>query len=353
MRGVRYVAGVACAWLLASALGAFAALGPARAARGDWTAASVAASVAAAAVVAGLVWLGLRASRRLGIRIAVFVAAVPLVAIAALPVGIAFWATHPSHANLASPPPAGAVSVAIPVDGATLAAWYLPSHDGAAVVLSHGAGSTRDAVLAHAAVLADAGYGVLLVDARGHGESTGEAMDLGWWGERDLAAAVDALAAMPDVDAARIGLVGLSMGAEESLGAAGVDPRVRAVVAEGATSRTAQDKAGWLPGGPLGAIQRAMDAERDALLGMRTDAPKPGTLRGAVDASDAAILLITAGTVDNEAMAAEWIASGNDRVTVWDVPDASHTGGLSADPEEWERRVVGFLRDSLEGQGAS
>ena len=62
-------------------------------------------------------------------------------------------------------------------DGVDLAGWYVPSANGAAVVLLHGAGSTRAATLDHAAVLARNGYGVVLFDARGHGESGGRAMD--------------------------------------------------------------------------------------------------------------------------------------------------------------------------------
>ena len=50
-------------------------------------------------------------------------------------------------------------------DGVMLSGWYVPSANRAAVVLLHGAGSTRSAVLQHAVVLARHGYGVLLFDA--------------------------------------------------------------------------------------------------------------------------------------------------------------------------------------------
>ena len=65
------------------------------------------------------------------------------------------------------------------------------------MVLLPGAGSTRTAVLGQAAVLARHGYGALLADTRGHGLSGGHAMDFGWWGGRDLAAAVSFLAGSP------------------------------------------------------------------------------------------------------------------------------------------------------------
>ena len=79
-------------------------------------------------------------------------------------------------------------------DGVGLSGWYIPPRNGAAVVVLPGAGSTRTAVLGQAAVLARHGYGTLLLDTRGHGLSAGHAMDFGWWGDRDIAAAVSFLA---------------------------------------------------------------------------------------------------------------------------------------------------------------
>jgi pimeloyl-ACP methyl ester carboxylesterase len=312
------------------------------------TVGSVAASVGVIALLAALV-LPLRRHVHGRLRTAlVAVAGIVVVAIGAMPVGVAAWATHPPHADFEGPGPDASVDVAIEVgDGITLAGWYVPTANGAAVVLSHGAGSTRDDVVRQSEVLADAGYGVLAIDARGHGQSTGQAMDLGWWGEADITAAIDTLTAFDGVDPDRVGLVGMSMGGEESLGAAGVDSRVRVVVAEGATQRTAADKSGWLPRHPLGWLQRAMDAERDLLVGILTDAPRPASLSDAVAASDAPVLLITAGRVPDEPAAAQWIKDSNPRVEIWTVPDAGHIGGLATAPDEWRDVVVGFLDDAL------
>lgn len=228
-------------------------------------------------------------------------------------------------------------------DGVEIAAWYVPSHNGAAVVLRHGAGSTRSDVLDQATVLAHHGYGVLLTDARGHGESTGRAMDFGWYGDDDVAAAIDHLEVGVGIE--RIGLVGMSMGGEEVLGAAGTQPRVRAVVAEGATARRAEDKA-WLGDvyGVRGAFQEQIERLQDGLTNLLTDAERPTVLRDAVRRSEAAILLITAGDVRDELHAAAHIATGApERVQVWTVDGAGHTDGLATDPEGWERRVIAFL----------
>jgi dipeptidyl aminopeptidase/acylaminoacyl peptidase len=116
-------------------------------------------------------------------------------------------------------------------DGIALDAAYLPSQNGAAVIVFPGTGSGR------AEMLARHGYGVLLLDPRGQGDSEGDPNMLGWTGERDLRAAVDYLRARPDVEAERIGGLGLSVGGELMLQAAAHDDRLRAVVSEGAGIR--------------------------------------------------------------------------------------------------------------------
>lgn len=104
------------------------------------------------------------------------------------------------------------------------------------VVLLHSGRSDRGAYARLEVLLADAGLAVLNVDWRGRGESTnlGSYFDLssevkaaGW---RDAVAALDHLAAQPEVDATRLGAVGVVHGAEYAARAAHRDRRVRALV---------------------------------------------------------------------------------------------------------------------------
>jgi dienelactone hydrolase len=235
-------------------------------------------------------------------------------------------------------------------DGIALAGWYIPSNNRAAVVLLHGAGSTRSDVLAHAVVLADAGFGVLMVDARGHGDSGGRAMDFGWHGDNDIVAATAYLATRPDVDAARIGAVGMSMGGEEALGASATNDALRAVVAEGATARVAADEA-WLSErfGIRGALQEQLERAQDWITDALTDASVPTSIRTAVETSGRTrYLLITAGNEPDEGHAASYIAAAAaDRVQTWTVEGAGHTAGLGVAPDEWTDRVVTFLTEVL------
>ena len=237
----------------------------------------------------------------------------------------------------------------VTADGVRLAGWYVPSVNGSAVLLLHGAHSTRSAVLRQGVVLARHGYGVLMLDARGHGRSGGRAMDFGWYGDADVRAAVDLLAATPDVTRG-IAVLGLSMGGEEALGAAASDRRIAAVIAEGATARTAADKE-WLADayGLSGRLQHLLDLATYGLADLLSPASPPRTLVSAARSiAPRPVLLVTAGSVPDERRAAErLVAAAPSTTQLWDVPGAGHTGALRADPSGWESRVVAFLEASL------
>ncbi len=286
---------------------------------------------------------------------------VPVVAVLAalllvvLPGTLALAATHGPRAELGRRTPADVglayVEAAFRTrDGVHLAGWYVPSRDGAAVVLLHGAGSTRTDVLEHAAVLARHGLGVLLFDARGHGRSGGRPMELGWYGDADTSAAVGYLTRRPDVDPARIGAVGLSMGGEEALGAAAADPRIQAVVAEGATGRTRADR-GWLPTHWRGQVQRVIDRVQFGLTDLLTPRSPPTSLRDAVRrTAPRPVLLIAAGSSPegSEIAADTYIrAASPSSVRLWVVPGTTHTAGLRTHRRAWVQQVTGFLNAAV------
>ena len=110
--------------------------------------------------------------------------------------------------------------------------WYMAGRGGMpAVVLVHGIGSNRTGgdMTELACLLNDRGYGVLMFDLRGHGES-GEGLMSGGWHERmDVLGAIDYLLGR-GVPADRIGLLGFSLGAATCALAAAEEPRVRAIV---------------------------------------------------------------------------------------------------------------------------
>ena len=273
---------------------------------------------------------------------------------AVLPITLAMFVTNVPHYPLGEATPADFgldyddVTVTT-ADGLELEAWYIPSTNGAALVQLGGCCAARDDELEYAALLAGHGYGVLMLDQRGHGGSDGHGMIWGWWGELDVAAGVDFLTVQPDVVGGRIGAIGMSVGGEQVLAAAGADARIRAVVAEGVTARGARDE-GDPAGGLGGVFVRYTDWLTKNAAALMTSADKPTQMRDAIASmsSDQHVLVINAGTVAEEIAAAKTFEAVDPSiVTTWIAADASHIDALSTYPDEWERRVVSFLDDSL------
>jgi pimeloyl-ACP methyl ester carboxylesterase len=254
-------------------------------------------------------------------------------------------ATDPPRASVTSQAPPGWSDVSFPAqDGTTLSGWFHPGSNSAAVVVVPGSGSSRSGALQQAQVLADNGFGVLVYDPRGHGNSDGTAMDLGWAGDQDVSGAVDYLVG---TGVRKVGALGLSMGGEQVLGAAAADPRIAAVAAEGATHRTAADYAwlsdefGWRRG-----VQEALNVPRFALTDLLAEQTPPTQLAAAARRIDPRpMLLMAAGTVQDEGLATAFIADGTD-AQVWVIADAGHTGGLITVPDQWTERVVDFFTDN-------
>jgi pimeloyl-ACP methyl ester carboxylesterase len=286
--------------------------------------------------------------------------AVPAAAVALIlvyyPLTVSLIATNTPRVDLGAAVPSdwGLVfeDVTFPTpDGVDLSGWFMPGSNGAAVVILHGGGggSNRTSVLSQARVLVDHGYSVLAFDARGHGRSGGDGMDWGWYGDLDIAGALDFLESLPEVDPGRLAAVGLSMGGEQAMTAAASDTRIKAVVAEGATNRVLADDDAFLPSHPGRWVNIAADWIKYGITDWITGARPPMALTSTVIAiAPRPVLLITAGTVADEGRAAaNFQAAAPTSVEVWNVDGASHTSGLATAPTEWETRVIGFLDQAI------
>ena len=231
-------------------------------------------------------------------------------------------------------------TVAIASPEGTLAGWYAPTRNGAAVLVVHGSGSNRSKVARQAQLVADRGYGVLSLDLPGHGDSDGHAHLLGGNAQPAIRAALDWLTARRGVDTARIAGFGMSLGGEVLLEAAARDRRLAAVVSDGA-ERASDDReldvgssfeqaVGFLSR----QVTRAVSGEREPepLLGLLPRiAPRP-------------LLLIAAGGRPDEIpVNRAYRAAAGASAELWEIPEAGHTKGLEARPAEYARRVTAFL----------
>lgn len=233
-------------------------------------------------------------------------------------------------------------------DGVVLKGWYVPSRNRAAVVLVHGVGENRAQLLFEARALSRAGYGVLLYDSRGHGESGGDACT---WGDRerlDLTAALDFLSHRPDVDPARLGAVGFSMGGAVVLLVAEQDPRIKAVVAAGVYA-SIEAEVGWnyRRYGPL-SVRPALWAM--AHNGVHIDEVRP------IDALCRIAprpLLFIAGTEDPYAPLPELerqFHAACEPKQLWKIQGAGHGGYDKVAGAEYSRRLVAFFDGALSGR---
>src|SRR4051812_32041618 len=147
-------------------------------------------------------------ARRAARRFAKGVCAAIVVMLTALPFAIAYIGGHVSRGSV----PAAALGtphedVTLRTsDGLTLQGWYVPSRNRAAVIVFPG----RTGPMTRARMLARHGYGVLLYDRRGEGQSEGDPDSWGWDFEKDIRAGIAFLKNRSDVDSGRIGGIGLS-----------------------------------------------------------------------------------------------------------------------------------------------
>jgi len=194
------------------------------------------------------------------------------------------------------------------------------------------------------------GYGVLLLDRRGEGASEGDYNARGWGGEPDLRAAIAYLRQRRDVQADRVGGLGLSVGGELLLQTAAHDHGLRAVVSEGAGLRSAAEQK-HLPDAPREPLRWIAPTTMETTAGVvpSNHLPPPDLVDLMPRIAPRPVLLIRGleGNPD-ESLNRVYRDAGGSTVTLWEIPRAGHTGGLSAVPAAYERRVIGFLDRALQ-----
>lgn len=279
-------------------------------------------------------------TRRLVRRAGLGAAVLAIVVFVVAPIGTAILATSTARAPVESADlgrPHEEVAVRTR-DGLVLRGWYVPSRNRAAVLVFPGRSATTD----HARMLVRHGYGVLLLDPRGTGESQGDHNAFGWDGERDVDAAVAYLARRPDVDRSRIGGLGLSVGGEVLLQAAAGTPSLRAVVSDGAGIRSINDHVA-VEGGLLRWISPlVVQTAATAALSDSSPPPALSDLIGGIAPRAVFLVFAERGQGGEEQNPDYFRAAGAPRL-LWEIPRAGHTGGLDARPAQYERRVVAFF----------
>jgi uncharacterized protein len=278
-------------------------------------------------------------------------------------------------------------------DGAMLRGWLVraPHPNGSWVLLFHGVADNRIGVIGQSEFLLRAGYNVVMMDARAHGESEGPIATFGWLERNDTKAVIDALVLnevarytnervrsldwkvertseakwqrlFPPTTTApgkpqHIFALGESMGAGISLQSAAVDPRIEAVVAEAAFANIREasyDYAGLRRSPFLGkTLLRPFSwtlLDRGAkLTGYPISEVSPVK---AVALRPFPVLLIC--DENDEALPCrhtkQIYAAAIGPKEFWMAPHAFHTGAIGMQPQEFERRVLDFYANVAAGK---
>jgi uncharacterized protein len=306
------------------------------------------------ALVAGAVLVGLAAwipfrhrgegvtspAGRWAIRAAVVVVGVLSLPFVWMPVGTAIVDIHSMPRPVGSPPSAAYETVHFTAsDGIELEGWYRPSRNGASVLMISGGGGNRRSTLRHAKMLVRHGYGVLLYDPRGSGHSEGTINSYGWGWDKDVDAAIGYLAKRDDVERGRIGVLGLSTGADMAIDAAGRRGDIKAVVADGSAAIGYEDVKAYTDRIPDRATMWLAFKTMEVIQGR--SAPKV-SLADRIAHTRAPNLLIAANTAEKP-WGELYDRRGGSRSTLWYLPHAGHTAALRQYPAAYERRVTAFL----------
>jgi alpha/beta superfamily hydrolase len=284
---------------------------------------------------------------RYGRRVLLGAAGVVVAYAVLLPIGLAYVTTHVGRAVV----PPNELRVAYEnvsfttSDGLKLVGWYVPSQNGAAVIAFPG----RKGPQKQTRMLARHGYGVLLFDRRGEGDSEGEPNAWGWGGTKDIKAAVAFLQRRRDVERGRIGGIGLSVGGEMMLDAASDTESLAAVVSEGAGARMFTEEMDE----DLPLVEKATVAVpawvKQASLAVFSNQSPPTNLKDLVPniAPRAMFLIAAPNAPTGEDLNRGYYRAAGQPKTLWEIPESGHVGGLEARPAEYERRVVAFFDQAL------
>jgi fermentation-respiration switch protein FrsA (DUF1100 family) len=263
------------------------------------------------------------------------------------PISLAYVVTHTSRAEVPRADLGTAYEdVAFTTgDGLLLRGWYIPSKNRAAVVAFPG----RLGPQKQARMLARHGYGVLLFDRRGEGESEGNPNVFGWGGERDLLAAAAFLRSRPDVDDARIGAIGLSVGGEMLIHAAADSKVFNAIITEGASGQSLRDEIAN-PALARRLLDLPVQLSLTAAVAVLTNELPPPSLRSEVGRIATPVFFIygehgQGGTETGPNKA--FYAAAQEPKQIWEVPGAQHIAGITTRPKEYEHRVLTFFDRGL------
>ncbi len=234
-------------------------------------------------------------------------------------------------------------------DGLTIRGWYAPTPASRRlIVLVHGLGGSLDEMSEIGRDLHARGFGVLVFDLRGHGQSDPSRLYLGSRERGDVRAVLE-WATKQGFTPDRIGWLGHSMGGATLIMEGERNPQIQALVIDSAygnlpklLDRQLSDSSGlprWFNPGILLAAR--------LFFGVRTDNLMP--VQSIRNWGDRPLFLIHGerDSIVPIGQAHEIIATAGPKCETMILPDVEHVGAYHADPQRYIDAVGGFFDRNL------
>jgi dipeptidyl aminopeptidase/acylaminoacyl peptidase len=255
---------------------------------------------------------------------------------------------NPSNFNL----PYEDVEITSP-DGLKLAGWFVPSQNGAVIIMQHGYKSTRKELLNEAEMMYRHGYGILLTTVRAHDHSDGEMITFGMKEIDDLEAWYQYVVTRNDIDPEKIGMLGNSYGGMLAIQFTAHNKKIKAVVADCAfsslndTVETSVEYFTDLPAFPFAPLI-VFWAERET--GFKTE--DIDATKWIAQISPRPVFLMQGGAdvvISADSGQRLYDAAGEPK-ELWFDPELGHVGFDKERAAEFEQRVSKFFDKYLLGQ---
>jgi len=230
-------------------------------------------------------------------------------------------------------------------DGLTLFGRFHPSRNQATVLLLHGLGDVNSNMLIYAEFLAKAGYGVFMIDLRAHGSSDGDTSTFGLREADDVAGAVDYLLTRADVNGAKIGALGISLGAQAALQGALKTEKIHALALEALGPSML-----WDYGGMPKSFRHWIDYPFNWLYYRIYEFMIGGRCTGVLETIGKITphpILLIAGSAKDIYFSRLFYQAANEPKELWEFPNGEHSTGIQQDSRTYAQRVVAFFDKAL------